>query len=73
MTASQKHHRPKVQPIRNPTLFEMEKLELAANLTTGLKIDRPYALLWNWNSFGNFCVHRGWMGRQLLSFRDEAA
>jgi len=36
--------RPKIAPIRDPTLFEMEKLELAANLTTDLKIDRPYAL-----------------------------
>ncbi len=36
--------RPKVEPIRNPTLFEMEKLQLVANLTTDLKIERPYSL-----------------------------
>ncbi len=36
--------RPKVEPIRNPTLFEMEKLEKAAKLTTELKIERPYSL-----------------------------
>ncbi len=36
--------RPKVEPIRNPTLFQMEKLEKAAELTSQLKIDRPYSL-----------------------------
>jgi hypothetical protein len=34
MTASQKHHRRKVQPIRNLTLFEMGKPEEAAELTS---------------------------------------
>jgi uncharacterized protein YecE (DUF72 family) len=36
--------RPKIEPISSPTLFEMKKLELAANLTTDLKNDRPSAL-----------------------------
>src|SRR5260370_12814618 len=36
--------RPKVEPIRNPTLFEMEKLEEAPKLAGELKIERPYAL-----------------------------
>src|SRR5882762_8966380 len=36
--------RPKVEPIHNPTLFDMEKLDKAADLTSQLKIDRPYAL-----------------------------
>lgn len=36
--------RPKVEPIRDPTLFEMEKLEQAANRTTERKIDRPNSL-----------------------------
>ena len=39
-----KPQRPKVEPIRNPTLFEMEKLEQPANLTNELNIDRPFSL-----------------------------
>jgi uncharacterized protein YecE (DUF72 family) len=39
-----KSSRPKVEPIRNPTLFEMEKPDTAADLTSQLKIDRPYSL-----------------------------
>ena len=34
----------KVEPIRQPTLFQMEKLEKAAELTSQSKIDRPYSL-----------------------------
>ena len=34
--------RPKVEPIRNPNLFEMEKLERAGNLANSLKVERPY-------------------------------
>ena len=33
--------RPKVEPIREPTLFQLEK---AAELTTQLKVERPYSL-----------------------------
>ena len=29
--------RPKIEPIRNPTLFEMDKLEQAGNLVNSLK------------------------------------
>src|SRR5258708_9514166 len=36
--------RSKVEPIRSPTLFQMEKLEKAAELASQLKIDRPYSL-----------------------------
>jgi len=36
--------RPEVEPIRQPTLFQMEKLEEEAELTGELKIDRPYSL-----------------------------
>jgi hypothetical protein len=36
--------RPRVEPIRQPNLFEMEKLGQAADLTSQLKIDRPYSL-----------------------------
>jgi hypothetical protein len=39
-----KPQRPKVEPIRNPTLFEMEKLDKAAELAGELKIERPYSL-----------------------------
>ncbi len=35
---------PKVEPLRNPTLFEMEKLDKAAELTSQPKIERPYSL-----------------------------
>jgi uncharacterized protein YecE (DUF72 family) len=38
-----KPQRPKVEPIRQPTLFQMEKLERAAELGE-LKIERPYSL-----------------------------
>jgi len=36
--------RPKVEPIRQPTLFQMEKLEDAAKLAGERKIERPYSL-----------------------------
>src|SRR6266404_3764898 len=35
---------PKVEPMRNPTLFDMEKLEDAAKPASELKIERPYSL-----------------------------
>jgi uncharacterized protein YecE (DUF72 family) len=35
--------RPKVEPVRNPTLFEMDKLEQARNLATSLNLERPYS------------------------------
>ena len=39
-----KSSRPRVEPIRQPTLFQMEKLEKAAERTSQLKIERPYSL-----------------------------
>jgi hypothetical protein len=36
--------RPKVEPIRNPTLFPMEKLEEAATPANTLPLDRPFSL-----------------------------
>ncbi len=39
-----KPQRPKVEPIRQPTLFQVEKLEKAAELPSQLKIERPYSL-----------------------------
>ena len=39
-----KPQRPKVEPIRQPTLFQMEKLEEATELAGELKIERPYSL-----------------------------
>ena len=35
--------RPKLEPIRNPTLFEMKKLEEAPKLAAELKIERSYS------------------------------
>jgi hypothetical protein len=34
--------RPKVEPIRSPTLFELDKLEQAGNLANKLSVERPY-------------------------------
>lgn len=39
-----KPQRPKVEPIRQPNLFDMEKLEKTAELTSQPKIERPYSL-----------------------------
>ena len=36
--------RPKVEPIRNPTLFRIEKLEEAGKLANALTVDRPFSL-----------------------------
>jgi uncharacterized protein YecE (DUF72 family) len=36
--------RPKIEPIRNPTLFQMEKLEEGRKLANSLKIERPFSL-----------------------------
>ena len=35
--------RPKVEPIQNPTLFEMDQLEQARNLANSLNLERPYS------------------------------
>ena len=35
--------RPKIEPIRNPTLFKMGKLEQAPNLANSLNLERPYS------------------------------
>ncbi len=34
---------PKVEPIRNPTLFEMDKIEKAGQLVNSLNVERPYS------------------------------
>jgi len=36
--------RPKVEPICNPTLFKMEKLEEASKLASSLIVERPFSL-----------------------------
>ena len=35
--------RPKVEPICNPTLFKMEKLEEASKLSSSLIVERPFS------------------------------
>jgi len=35
---------PRIEPIRNPTLFQMEKLEEAGKLANTLTVDRPFSL-----------------------------
>jgi hypothetical protein len=39
-----KLQRPKVEPIRQPTLFPIEKVKEANELASELKIERPYSL-----------------------------
>jgi hypothetical protein len=53
--------RPKVEPIRNPTLFEMGKLEQPTKLVNSLGVERPYSepgLLLGTSSF----TANGWQG-----------
>jgi uncharacterized protein YecE (DUF72 family) len=53
--------RPKVEPIRNPTLFEMDKLEQAGSFVNSLNIERPYSepgLLLGTSAF----TANGWAG-----------
>jgi hypothetical protein len=53
--------RPNVGPIRNPTLFEMDKLEQAGNLVNSLNVERPYSepgLLLGTSAF----TANGWAG-----------
>ena len=53
--------RPKVEPIRNPTLFEMDKLGRPARVVNSLNIERPYSdpgLLLGTSSF----TADGWQG-----------
>ncbi len=56
-----KSSRPKLKPIRQPTLFQMEKLEKAAELTSQLKIERPYSLLGILLGTSAFTAN-GWQG-----------
>jgi uncharacterized protein YecE (DUF72 family) len=52
---------PRVEPIRNPTLFEMDKLEQAGTLANALNIERPYSepgLLLGTSAF----TANGWAG-----------
>jgi uncharacterized protein YecE (DUF72 family) len=53
--------RPRAEPIRNPTLFEMDKLEHAGQLVNSLEVERPYSeagLLLGTSSF----TADGWQG-----------
>ncbi len=53
--------RPKIEPIRNPTLFEMDKLEHAGRLVNSLNVERPYSepgLLLGTSAF----TANGWQG-----------
>jgi hypothetical protein len=68
--------RPKVEPIRSPTLFEMEKEEEAATPSNALPLDRPFSLpdiLLGTSAFtangweGSFCP-RGMQSRDFLSY-----
>jgi len=61
-----KSSRRKVEPIRNPTLFEMEKLDKAADLTSQLKIERPFSVPGILLGTSAFTV-AGWRKRSLLT------
>jgi Protein of unknown function DUF72 len=53
--------RPKVEPIRDPTLFEMEKLKQAGQLADSVNVERPYSesgLLLGTSAF----TAKGWPG-----------
>jgi len=73
-TVNQK--RPKLEPIRQPTLFQMEKLEEAANLASELKIERPYSLprillgtsAFTANGWEGSFYPRGMRSRDFLSY-----
>lgn len=71
-----KAQRPKVEPIRNPTLFEIEKLEEAGKLANTSTVDRPFSLpgiLLGTSAFtaigweGSF-YPRGMQSRDFLSY-----
>ncbi len=53
--------RPKVEPIRQPTLFQMEKLEEAPKPASELKIERPYFLPGILPGTSDFTAN-GWQG-----------
>jgi hypothetical protein len=58
-----KSSRPKIEPIRNPTLFQMEKLDQAADLASLLKVERPYSLLGTGIYLGTSALTaNGWQG-----------
>ena len=68
--------RPRVEPIHNPTLFEMEKLEDPGKLANALTVDRPFSLpgiLLGTSAFtatgweGSF-YPRGMQSRDFLSY-----
>jgi uncharacterized protein YecE (DUF72 family) len=56
-----KSQRPKAEPIRNPTLFPMEKLEEVAELASEPKIERPYSLPGIFLGTSSFTA-KGWEG-----------
>jgi len=53
--------RPKVEPIRNPTLFEMEKLEQSGKLANSLTVERPYSEPGQLLGASEFTA-KGWVG-----------
>jgi uncharacterized protein YecE (DUF72 family) len=71
-----KSQRPKVEPIRNPTLFQMEKLEEAGKLANGLGLERPFSLpgiflgtsAFTANGWEGSFYPRGMQSRDFLSY-----
>ena len=67
---------PKVQPIRNPTLFEMEKLEETEKLASSPTVERPYSVpgilfgtsAFTANGWGGSFYPRGMQSRDFLSY-----
>jgi hypothetical protein len=65
-----------VEPIRGPTLFQMEKLEEAGKLANALVVDRPFSLpgiLLGTSAFAaagweGFFYPRGMQSRDFLSY-----
>jgi Protein of unknown function DUF72 len=56
-----KQQRPKIAPIRQPTLFQMEKLEEAPELASEPKSERPYSLPGVFLGTSSFTA-TGWQG-----------
>ena len=58
--------RPRVGPIRNPTLFEIEKLEEAGKLANTPTVDRPFSLPGILFGTSAFTVNAGRVVSRLL-------
>jgi hypothetical protein len=69
-----KPQRPKVEPIRQPTLFQMEKLDQAAGLAPEPNIEHPYSLpefAWIYSQITLLLFFRNEMDRRCAEYASE--